>query len=67
MRWTFSDPESIFPTLESDETTVEPTIIETTFDGCAWCGDGEGICSSCMASMAAQSAAIAATGEHKSA
>jgi len=65
MRWTFSDPQSIFPTLEADETPIEQTIVATPFDGCAWCGDGEGICAACMASMAVQSAALAARGDHR--
>ncbi len=32
---------------------------------CAWCGTGNGICTSCMAKLLKESEEIAATGEHK--
>jgi len=63
MHWTFSDPESIFPTLETDEQAATEATLGID---CAWCGTGEGICPSCMQSLTTQSAAIAATGEHRS-
>jgi ferredoxin len=31
---------------------------------CAWCGTGNGICSSCMAKLQKESEEIAASGEH---
>ncbi len=31
---------------------------------CAWCGDGNGICASCMAKLLEESAKIAESGEH---
>jgi len=69
MRWRFQHAEDIFPTVEADDpatTTDNTPIVETPFDGCAWCGTGEGICSNCTAKIFAQSTALATTGEHRS-
>ena len=60
---TFHSPEDIFPTLETDEQPATEAALGTD---CAWCGTGEGICSDCTAKKFAQSAALAATGEHRS-
>lgn len=35
-----------------------------TSDGCAWCGTGEGLCTSHMQAIFAQSEALAATGQY---
>lgn len=55
MVWFFHQPESVFPELISEEEETE--IVETEYDGCAWCGTGEGCCSAHLASLFAQSAA----------
>lgn len=63
MPWFFSHPESITPDLveTDDQLTTNDSdaddIVETVFDGCAWCGTGGGCCAEHMAAMFAQSAA----------
>lgn len=57
MSWLFSKPDSLFPAHHDDDEPVESSvleIVETAFDGCAWCGDGEGVCAMHAAELAAQ-------------
>lgn len=61
MGWIFNRPETVTPEYQPDESmTTDGRIIETAFDGCCWCGTGEGCCSAHMAELLAQSAERAA-------
>lgn len=61
MAWVFRSAESVLPDLVSEEDQNERDIEETPFDGCAWCGTGEGCCDMHMASMLVQSAELKAS------
>jgi hypothetical protein len=55
MTWLFKTAETVTPDLVTEDVSGEDSnIVETEFDGCAWCGDGEGCCAMHSAQLAAQ-------------